>query len=65
MTSRKPQPALLYTSALAQGWTRALTSFIDDGLAALCKRQWQQAPLVISRATPSYSTGMRGLKSGR
>ena len=51
MTSRKSQPALLYTSALAQGWSRALTACIDDGLAALCKRQWQQAPLVISRTT--------------
>jgi hypothetical protein len=60
MTLRKPKPVLLYSGAVSGGWARALNSLIDEGFAALlCRRQWQQAPLVITRQPTSYSTDTR------
>jgi hypothetical protein len=49
MTHRKATPSLLYSNASSIGWVRTLGSFIDDGMAALCMRQWQRAPLAGAR----------------
>jgi hypothetical protein len=48
MAIRKTTLSLLYTSPLSTGWTRALRSFIDEGVAALCIRQWQRAPIALT-----------------
>jgi hypothetical protein len=45
MTNRKPLPTLLYTNSRSIGWVRRLSLFIDEGVAALCMRQWQRVRL--------------------
>ena len=49
MTNRKATPSLLYSAASSIGWVRTLSSFIDEGMAALCVRQWQRAPVVVAQ----------------
>jgi hypothetical protein len=49
MTQRKPAPSLLYSSVPSTGWVRTLSSFIDEGVAALCMRQWQSVPVRIAQ----------------
>jgi len=49
MTQRKAAPSLIYSSASSIGWVRTLTSFIDEGVAALCMRQWQSAPVRVAQ----------------
>ncbi len=49
MTNRKATPSLLYSTESSIGWVRTLSSFIDEGMAALCMRQWQRAPVVVSQ----------------
>ena len=48
MTQRKAAPSLLYSNASSIGWVRTLSSFIDEGVAALCMRQWQSAPVRVA-----------------
>jgi hypothetical protein len=48
MTTRKPTPSLLYTNSRSKGWVRTLASFIDEGMAALCRQQWQRAPIPVA-----------------
>ena len=50
MTNRKATPSLLYSNASTIGWVRTLSSFIDEGMAALCMRQWQRAPLTLAQS---------------
>jgi hypothetical protein len=47
MTNRKATPSLLYSTASSIGWVRTLSSFIDEGMAALCVRQWQRVPAKV------------------
>jgi len=49
MTQRKAAPSLFYSSASSIGWVRTLSSFIDEGVAALCKRQWQTASVGVAQ----------------
>jgi hypothetical protein len=49
MTTRKAPPSLLYPNGPSIGWARALRTFIDEGMAALCVRQWQRAPITVAR----------------
>jgi hypothetical protein len=58
MTTRKPSPSLLYTNSLSSGWVRTLASFIDEGMAALCMRQWQRAPIPLT-PRPDFSARTR------
>jgi hypothetical protein len=48
MTNRKATPSLLYCAS-SVSWVRTLSSFIDEGVAALCMRQWQRAPLTVTQ----------------
>ncbi len=53
MTTRKAIPSLLYTNSRSIGWVRTLSAFIDEGMAALCMRQWQRALIpVVQRPNP-------------
>jgi len=47
MAIRKVTPLLLYSNGPSVGWARALSSLIDEGMAALCMRQWQRAPITV------------------
>jgi hypothetical protein len=49
MTTRKAAASLLYSTGPSINWARALRSFIDEGMAALCVRQRQRAPIVIAQ----------------
>jgi len=49
MTNRKATPSLLYSNASSIGWVRTLSAFIDEGVAALCIRQWQRAPVPLTQ----------------
>ncbi len=51
MTNRKATPSLLYPNASTIGWVRTLSAFIDEGMAALCMRQWQRAPATVAQPT--------------
>jgi len=60
MTNRKAIPSLLYSTASSIGWVRTLSSFIDEGMAALCMRQWQRAPLTVAQPVMVPSPRRRG-----
>jgi hypothetical protein len=48
MTTRKAAASHLYSTGPSINWARALRSFIEQGMAALCVRQWQRAPIPIA-----------------
>jgi hypothetical protein len=57
MSTRKATPSLLYTNSRSSSWVRTLASFIDEGMAALCMRQWQRAPIpVMQKPNPLART---------
>jgi hypothetical protein len=49
MTTRKAAPSLLYSNGPSIDWARAMRSFIDEGMAALCMHQWQPAPITVAK----------------
>jgi hypothetical protein len=59
MTTRKATPSLLYPNTRSSDWVRVLSSFIDEGLAALCMRQWQQVPVIVVQPGASNSARRR------
>ena len=49
MTTRKAAPSLLYSNGPSINWVRSVRSFIDEGMAALCMRQWQRVPITVAK----------------
>ncbi len=60
MTTRKATLALVYTNSGSTGWVRTLSSFIDEGMAALCMRQWQRVPVPLKPVELVPVRGHRG-----
>ncbi len=60
MTTRKATLALLYTNPVSAGWVRTLSAFIDEGMGALCMRQWQRVPVPLKPVAPVPFRGHRG-----
>jgi hypothetical protein len=47
MSTRKPKVPLLYANESPQLWLQAVTATVDRNAAAVCQRQWQNAPAVV------------------
>ncbi len=60
MTNRKATLSLLYTNSSSASWVRTLSEFIDEGMAALCMRQWQRVPVPFKPAEPVLIRNRRG-----
>ena len=60
MAIRRAPPNLLYSSTVSTSWPRALRSVIEEGLAALCVRQWQRVPVTIAQQGSATVARRRG-----